>query len=93
MKNHLSRLIHITLVGGLVVSVAAMVAGLLVGALGAADLGAQLMQIGLIALLATPALRVVIAIVGYILERDWVFTTVSAIVLILLVISYVAGHA
>lgn len=91
--HFLARLIHLTLVGGLVLSVAAMVAGLVVAAVGGADTGSLLMRAGLLALLATPVLRVVIAVIGYLTERDWLFTAISALVLLLLVISYVAGQA
>lgn len=89
----LSRLIHITLVVGLTFSVIAMMAGLILGALGGADAAALLMKTGLLALLATPALRVIIAVIGYVMERDWLFTAISVLVLVLLVISYWAGQA
>lgn len=91
--HFLARLIHITLVTGLVVSVAAMAAGLVLGAAGASATAVLLKKVGLLALLATPALRVVIAVFGYLVERDWLFTAISVLVLVLLVISYFAGHA
>jgi uncharacterized membrane protein len=46
-----------------------------------------LIQLGLLLLIATPVARVVIAVVGFFLERDWLYVTVSAIVLLVLVFS------
>jgi uncharacterized membrane protein len=50
-----------------------------------------LLRIGLIALLATPASRVVVSIVDYVLERDWVFVGLTTIVLLELAGSVVAA--
>lgn len=91
--HFLARIIHLTLVSGLVISVAAMAAGLILSAAGLAAAASLLMKIGLLALLATPALRVVIAVIGYLVERDWLFTVISVLVLALLITSYVAGRA
>lgn len=91
--HFLARIIHLTLVSGLVISVAAMAAGLIMAASGLAAAATMLMKTGLLALLATPVLRVVIAVIGYVVERDWLFTAISVLVLALLVISYWAGHA
>lgn len=44
-------------------------------------------QLGLLLLIATPVARVVMAIVGFALERDRLYTVVSVIVLVILVAS------
>jgi uncharacterized membrane protein len=46
-----------------------------------------LIQFGLLLLIATPVARVAMAVVGFFLERDWLYVTVSAIVLLVLVFS------
>ena len=46
-----------------------------------------LIQLGLLMLIATPVSRVVLAVVGFALERDRTYTIVSLIVLIILVLS------
>jgi len=48
---------------------------------------AGLIQLGLLMLIATPVSRVVLAVVGFALERDRTYTIVSLIVLIILVLS------
>ncbi len=46
-----------------------------------------LIQLGLLLLIATPVARVVFAVIGFALERDKLYVAVSAIVLVILVIS------
>ena len=46
-----------------------------------------LIQIGLVLLIATPVARVAMAIVGFALERDRLYTVVSLIVLVVLLFS------
>ncbi len=46
-----------------------------------------LIELGLLLLIATPVARVAMAVVGFFLERDWLYVTVSAIVLLVLVFS------
>ncbi len=48
-----------------------------------------LMQLGLVLLIATPVARVVMAIVGFALERDRLYVVVSSIVLAVLLFSLV----
>jgi uncharacterized membrane protein len=51
-----------------------------------------IMQLGLLLLIATPILRVVCAVFGFALERDFLYTIVSLIVLGVLLYS-LFGHA
>jgi uncharacterized membrane protein len=48
-----------------------------------------LMQVGLLLLILTPIARVAVALVGFFLERDRLYTTVSLIVLLILAFSLV----
>ena len=61
----------------------------LAGASGAA--ASTLLKIGLIALLATPGARVVVSIVDYMRERDWLFVLLTLTVLAELLASVVAA--
>jgi uncharacterized membrane protein len=52
---------------------------------GVLDLRARaIIQLGVLLMIATPVMRVAFAIVAFFLERDWLFTVVSAVVLALL---------
>jgi uncharacterized membrane protein len=44
-----------------------------------------LMQLGLLLLIATPVARVIMAVFGFALERDWIYVVVSLIVLAVLI--------
>jgi uncharacterized membrane protein len=46
-----------------------------------------LIQLGLLLLIATPVVRVITCLAGFALERDWMYATVSFIVLVCLLAS------
>ena len=46
-----------------------------------------LIQLGLLVLIATPVVRVITCVAGFALERDWMYATVSLIVLVCLLAS------
>lgn len=46
-----------------------------------------LIQLGLLLLIATPVARVLMAVAGFALERDWLYVVVSLIVFVVLVVS------
>jgi uncharacterized membrane protein len=48
-----------------------------------------LIQLGLLLLIATPVARVALAVAGFGLERDWLYTGISLIVLVVLIASLV----
>lgn len=50
-----------------------------------------LLRVGLIALLSTPAARVIVSVVDYAIERDWVFVALTLTVLGELVASVLAA--
>jgi uncharacterized membrane protein len=52
--------------------------------------GDAILWAGVTIMIATPILRVIFAVVAFAIERDWLYTTVSLIVLALLASSFVA---
>jgi uncharacterized membrane protein len=53
--------------------------------------GQAIVALGLAVLIATPILRVAIAMIGFAIERDRVFAAISAVVLILLAAAFLLG--
>lgn len=51
--------------------------------------GEGLMQLGLVLLILTPVARVAMAVVGFFMEKDRLYTTVSLIVLVILAASLI----
>ena len=64
--------------------------GILVDVWGLHDQG--IIQLGLLLLIATPVARVVCAMVAFAFQRDWLYVSVTAIVLSVLVYSLLGGH-
>ena len=54
--------------------------------------GRGIIQLGLLLLIATPVARVVCAMVAFALQRDWLYVSVTVIVLSVLVFSLLGGH-
>jgi uncharacterized membrane protein len=55
------------------------------------ELARLLLEAGLLILIATPAVRVVVSIIEYIRERDWMFVVLTLVVLLALAGSVVAA--
>lgn len=53
--------------------------------------GRGVIQLGLVLLILTPIARVAFSLVAFILERDWIYVAVSAIVLGLLLYSFTSA--
>lgn len=53
--------------------------------------GLGIAQIGVLCLLMTPITRVALSIVGFLRERDWIFTAISSAVLAILLFSLSMG--
>lgn len=88
----LERIIGIVLRVGVAASTICLASGLVLSLFAATGpLAPWLLQGGIIVLLATPVARVVVSIVQYASERDWIFTTLTAIVLVELMVSVVAA--
>lgn len=54
--------------------------------------GRSIIQLGIILLIATPILRIVFSIVGFILEKDRLYIFISLLVLFIIFISSIGGH-
>ncbi|WP_374951265.1 DUF1634 domain-containing protein [Mucilaginibacter sp.] len=55
--------------------------------------GRAIIQAGIILLIATPVVRVAFSAVGFILEKDRLYTVITFIVLLIIIISALSGHA
>lgn len=55
--------------------------------------GQGVVMLGLILLIATPVARVAFAIVAFALQRDRLYTAITTLVLLLLVVSFASGAA
>jgi uncharacterized membrane protein len=55
--------------------------------------GQAVATLGLLLLIATPILRVAVSLLGFALQRDRTYTLVSAVVLLVLLISFLLGKA
>jgi uncharacterized membrane protein len=83
--DRLERWLGKILTAGVLASTGLLAAGLLLQLLGAASgTAAALTDAGLIVLMATPVARVVVSVVEYALERDWLFAMLTTTVLIIL---------
>ena len=88
----LERVIGIVLRAGVAASSVCLFAGLVLSSLGSWDaVAGLLLHTGIIVLLATPVARVAVSTVQYVIDRDWVFATLTAIVLVELMASVIAA--
>ena len=87
----LERTLGHVLTAGTRISMALLGAGLLASFLHPGPTASQLLRVGLWVLLLTPVARVLVSVVGFIAQRDWPFTLYTAIVLSLLVTSFIAA--
>ncbi|GGH21588.1 DUF1634 domain-containing protein [Mucilaginibacter phyllosphaerae] len=55
--------------------------------------GRAIIQAGIVLLIATPVVRVIFSAIGFILEKDYLYTFITFIVLLVIVISAFSGHA
>ena len=55
--------------------------------------GQAIIQLGIILLIATPVIRVIFSAIGFILEKDYLYTIITVIVLIIILISMLTGQA
>jgi len=95
-RRHPARLEH--LVGevlrfGTIASSVLFAAGLVMALSGIqTDIATRILEAALVILLATPAARVVVSVIEYIRERDWLFVTLTLIVLLALAASVAAAY-
>jgi len=55
--------------------------------------GQAIIQLGIILLIATPIMRVICSAIGFVLEKDYLYTCISILVLCIIFISMISGHA
>jgi len=54
--------------------------------------GRDIIQLGLLVLIATPIARVIFSLIGFFIERDWIYVAITSIVLIILSISLFSNY-
>jgi len=55
--------------------------------------GQAIIQFGIILLIATPILRVIFSTIGFVLEKDRLYVCISLLVLLIIFVSTISGHA
>jgi len=55
--------------------------------------GQAIIQIGIILLIFTPIVRVVFSSIGFLLEKDYLYSGISLLVLVIIFASMLSGHA
>ena len=55
--------------------------------------GQAVIQFGIILLIATPIIRVICSAIGFVLEKDYMYLGISLLVLFIIFISMISGHA
>ncbi len=90
--GRLERSLGRILTAGVLASTGLLAAGLVLQLLGLEPRAASaLTQAGLIVLMATPVARVVVSVIEYSLERDWLFAMLTTTVLIILLGSLIVS--
>ena len=90
--EHLERIMGRVLGVGVAASTVCLTAGLLMTfAFGNTRVAGALLSVGIVVLLATPVARVAVSSVGYARRRDWLFVTLTLIVLGELLASVIAA--
>lgn len=85
LERHVGRL----LITGVIASAIALAAGLALFLVAPGPLSTDLLTAGLVALMATPMLRVVVSVAEYVRMRDWVFVLITLAVLAELAVTVV----
>jgi uncharacterized membrane protein len=57
------------------------------------DRGRSIIQTGILLLIATPIARVALSLIGFVMERDWKYVAMTALVLSVLLYSLISGAA
>ena len=90
--SRLERIIGVVLRAGVISSSTCLAVGLVLSLLqSGSPLASSLLTIGVVVLLMTPVARVIVSIAEYARTRDWVFLTLTAIVLLELLGSLAAA--
>ena len=54
--------------------------------------GRDVIQLGLLLLIATPVARVIFSLIGFLIEKDWIYVAITAIVLMILTVSLFSNY-
>ncbi len=54
--------------------------------------GRDVVQLGLLLLIATPVARVIFSLIGFMIEKDWIYVAITLLVLIILSISLFSSY-
>ena len=90
--NKRDRIVAAVLRWGAYGSFVVVVAGILLGVTNA-ELGSELVRIGLLLLIATPVSRIVALLITFLLDRDKKYALISFTVLLIVVLSSLYGVA
>lgn len=52
-----------------------------------------IIQAGIMLLIATPIVRVLFSAIGFVMEKDWLYTGITLLVLLIIFASMLSGHA
>jgi uncharacterized membrane protein len=55
--------------------------------------GQAIIQFGIVLLIATPIVRVIFSAIGFVLEKDYMYLGISLLVLFIIFMSMLSGHA
>ena len=55
--------------------------------------GRAIIQAGIMLLIATPIIRVIFSAIGFVFEKDYLYTAITCIVLLIIIVSAFSGHA
>ena len=55
--------------------------------------GRAIIQAGIVLLIATPVIRIICSAIGFIMEKDYMYTGITIFVLMIIVIGMFTGHA
>jgi uncharacterized membrane protein len=90
--NKRDRIVAAVLRWGAYGSFVVVVAGILLGVTNA-ELGSELVRVGLLLLIATPVSRIVALLITFLLDRDKKYALISFTVLLIVVLSSLYGIA
>lgn len=54
--------------------------------------GRDVIQLGLLLLIATPVARVIFSLIGFLIEKDWIYVAITSVVLIILSVSLFSNY-
>lgn len=90
-SRRLEQIVGVVLRIGITASAVCLAIGLTLAFVGADRVSRTLLNVGILVLLATPVARVIVSVLEYAVERDWMFVGLTLTVLLELVASGIAA--